>query len=194
MPNTYIWRLVPSSLPAVIRSCPKCGHNSEYECSRNFRVNANQSHIDVWLIYQCKKCKSTWNMEILSRVSVKSIEKELYQKFLNNDARLAEQYAFDLSIHSKNKSVPDYDGITYEIIEECGPLPFPGESFRLRILSDYPLNIRLDKLLGTGLPITRLEIKRLFQSGNITGISTKLSGSSRIKNEILLEYCRADYL
>lgn len=78
MHNTYLWEITPESVPVVIHNCPKCSNSSEYKCSGNFRVNANQSTIDVWLIYQCSKCKNTWNMEILSRTNVKTIDNELY--------------------------------------------------------------------------------------------------------------------
>ncbi len=111
----YIWRVKPTSLPTVLRNCPKCGVRSEYECSRNFRVNANRNRIDVWLIYQCKKCKATWNMEILSRTDVRAIDKELYQRFLQNDRELAAHYAFDVNLHQRNRAAMEYSNLEYDI-------------------------------------------------------------------------------
>lgn len=78
--ETVTWRLIPSGLPAVIRHCPHCGRSARYECSHAFRINANQNLLDVWLIYLCQNCGHTWNMDILSRVEARSINKNLYQK------------------------------------------------------------------------------------------------------------------
>ena len=116
MQNTYIWRVIPSNQPVVIRNCPKCGSHCEYESTGNFRVNANQNNIDIWLIYQCNKCKSTWNMEILSRINSNSIDKELYIKYQKNDQELARNYAFDIVTHNRNKSKLCYENITYDVL------------------------------------------------------------------------------
>lgn len=60
----YLWELVPKNIPAVRRKCPKCGEKTNYISTGKFRVNANKNNIDVWLIYQCEKCKTSWNMDI----------------------------------------------------------------------------------------------------------------------------------
>ncbi|WP_084023929.1 DUF1062 domain-containing protein [Clostridium taeniosporum] len=41
----------------------KCNEKIHYINSGKFRVNANKNNIDIWLIYQCEKCKSTWNFK-----------------------------------------------------------------------------------------------------------------------------------
>jgi len=100
----YQWELVPENLPKVKRNCPKCNEKSHYICSEKFRVNANKNNLDIWLIYQCEKCKSTWNMTIYERIKPSEISKYEYEKFLSNDKKLAREYAFNLSIYSKNKA------------------------------------------------------------------------------------------
>lgn len=165
MQHIYQWELIPSSLPVVIRSCPKCGNASNYICSGNFRVNANQSSLDVWLIYQCGKCKSTWNMEILSRTKVKAIDKDLYHKFISNDPELARQYAFDPAIHSHHKLSVNYDEIEYEI---QGKVPELGNAqCRIDITSPCSIDLRLDALLSRQLGLSREKIKNLWKSGKI---------------------------
>lgn len=79
--NRYRWELVPDNLPVVKRNCPKCKGKTSFINTEKFRVNANKNNIDVWLIYQCEKCKSTWNMTIYERVSPKDIDKEEYEGF-----------------------------------------------------------------------------------------------------------------
>ena len=165
MQNTYLWKVVPSGIPTIIKNCPKCGNHSIFESSGNFRINANQSLIDVWLIYQCRKCKSTWNMELLSRVPSRSIDKELYQSYLQNDFILAKQYAFDAVVHSRNKVSINYDEISYDIIGD--PILICEGSIVINLNSDYPLELRLDKLLSKQLGLTRVAIKNLHKEGKI---------------------------
>lgn len=201
MQNTVIWNIVPTNQPTVLRNCPKCGIHSEYVCSGNFRVNANQSLLDVWLIYQCKKCNNTWNMEILSRVPASSIDKELYSKFLSNDADLARKYAFDIGLHTKNKSVLSYDNISYEIMEEIisgdeksndavsnasARNNLLKQNATIQILSEYPLDIRLDRILSLQFGISREQVKKLGKSGRIIGDGAKDITKAKIKNNMLI--------
>jgi hypothetical protein len=188
MQNIYFWRIIPSGLPTVLKNCPRCKCNCEYESTGNFRVNANQNHIDVWLIYQCRKCKYTWNMEILSRVNQSTIGKELYQKFLANDKGLALQYAYDVAVHARNKSVLCYDDITYEITGDAFPSGSPKEPAQVKLVCEYDLDIRLDKLLSRQLGIPREQVKRLCGLGKITGESIKDPGKARARNGMLLTF------
>ena len=74
-----------------------------YRNTNKFRINANGNKLDVWLIYQCKKCKHTLNIPIYERVSPQKIPKELYEGFLANDEELALRYAADPALF-KNKN------------------------------------------------------------------------------------------
>ena len=81
--------------PIHSRHCSKCKKASRFACSGKFRVNANGKHLDVWLIYRCERCNTTWNQEIYARVKPSRIDKELYQAFLENDWDTALRYAGD---------------------------------------------------------------------------------------------------
>jgi len=186
MQNTYEWKVVPSSQPKVIRNCPKCGNHAEYESTGNFRVNANSSHLDVWLIYQCRKCKSTWNMEILSRINSNTVNKELYEKYLSNDPSLARHYAFDTITHSRNKSILRYEGIPYDILGACLQPEHMTETVQIKVLCEYPMNLRLDKVLSIKLGITREQVKRLENSGILSGEGIKDIGKVKIRDGMLL--------
>lgn len=186
MNQIYTWRIIPSSSPAVRRYCPKCGCLSDYVTTSCFRVNANSNQLDVWLVYQCSKCKSTWNMDILSRVNRNQIDRELYDKFLRNDPELARQYAFDTACHSRNKSVLSYKNIDYEI-SECRLSPeILKEGFQLELLCDYPLEIRLDQLLCRQLSISREQIKKLCRSGKIKCEGIKDVSKAKLKSGMVL--------
>ena len=87
----------------IIHKCARCGRKMTFISTRRFRVNANKNKLDVWLIYQCKKCRHTLNIPIYERVSPQKIPKELYEGFLDNDEELAIQYGSDAALFkSKN--------------------------------------------------------------------------------------------
>lgn len=179
MQNTYKWEITPTSWPVVIRNCPKCGSSSEYECSGNFRVNANQNTIDVWLIYQCNKCNNTWNMEILSRTNVKSVNKDLYLKFLANDKELAKFYAFDISALRRNKVNISYEYIEYDIKGDALEYDALTTACQIDIICDLPFELRLDRLLVKQLGLSREKIRKLGDAGKIT--STEGRSLTKIK-------------
>ena len=65
----------------VVRNCSGCGMKTNYINTKRFRVNANGSKLDVWLIYQCEKCKHTYNLTIYERQKTISIPKEEYKQY-----------------------------------------------------------------------------------------------------------------
>lgn len=82
----------------VIHKCARCGRKAVFISTRRFRVNANKNKLDIWLIYQCKKCKHTLNIPIYERTTPQKIPKDLYEGFLSNDAELATRYGADAAL------------------------------------------------------------------------------------------------
>lgn len=83
--RSEIWKVRPVKPPAVRRQCPGCGTaKSIYESTGKFRVNANGSRLDVWLIYRCVRCKKSWNMEILERMETGRLSEEERLSYLEN--------------------------------------------------------------------------------------------------------------
>lgn len=188
----YQWELGPINLPIVRRNCPKCNEKASYINTERFRVNANKSNIDVWLIYQCEKCKSTWNMTIYERTKSCDINKYEYEKFLSNDKELAREYAFNLSIYNKNKAEVILEDVNYELIqkklETCyiKETPTPNvagvsdshkkqvsgsllneNELVIEIVCKYPIEQRVDKLLSDELGFSRSKIKNMHKKGVI---------------------------
>ena len=161
------WIVVPSNKPIVMRNCPKCNKKSEFLNTEKFRVNANKNLIDVWLIYQCKKCKSTWNMPIYERKNIKTINKEEYSKFILNDNNLAEIYGFNNEIHAKNKSELIIDTSEYYIQEKYLGEGKIIDTQEIKITCKYPIKLRTDKLIASQLNISRTKVKTLYEEGNI---------------------------
>ena len=83
--NHVIWKIEYCAPPAVLRYCKKCGKKEEYLCSGEFRVNAQQKNLDIWLIYKCNHCNTTWNSAIYSRVSPQKLGADLLERFYKND-------------------------------------------------------------------------------------------------------------
>lgn len=79
----------------IIHKCARCGKKMPFASTERFRVNANKNKLDVWLIYQCKKCRHTLNIPIYERIPPQKIPAELYEKFLANDRTLAVHYGSD---------------------------------------------------------------------------------------------------
>ena len=164
----YQWELIPESLPMVKRNCPKCNEKSHYISSEKFRVNANKNNIDIWLIYQCEKCKSTWNMTIYERIKPYNINKYEYEKFLSNDKGLVREYAFNLSIYNKNKAEVILEDINYKLIEKKLEAYYINENeFVIEIVCKYPVELRVDKLLSDKLGLSRSKIKSMNKKGLI---------------------------
>ena len=98
-----ITREVQYRSPVVaVRYCKKCGRKSRFLCTGLFRVNANRKCLDIWLIYKCASCDTTWNSTIYSRIAPQSISPVLLEKFHANDSELAGEYAMDVALLRKN--------------------------------------------------------------------------------------------
>lgn len=164
----YQWELVPENLPIVKRNCPKCNQKSHYINSEKFRVNANKNNLDIWLIYQCEKCKSTWNMTIYERIKHKDINKYEYEKFLSNDKELAREYAFNLSVYNKNKAEVILEDVNYKLIERKLEAYYIKENeLVIEIICKYPIEMRVDKFLSDKLGLSRSKIKDMHRKGVI---------------------------
>lgn len=178
------WEIIPNSLPKVIRTCPKCGNNSLYINTKKFRVNANKNNLDIWLIYQCEKCKSTWNMSIYERINPKDITSDKYNKFLNNDMDLAIKYSFNYSILKRNKVNLYFNNIDYSIIGDDISILDNNSKIILNIISPFPLDIRLDKVLSSKLNISREKVKKLYNSSIIHCDNNKNLLKEKVKKKM----------
>ena len=98
------YEIVPKESLAVIRNCPGCGKKTYFTNTKRFRVNANGNRLDVWLIYQCEKCKHTYKLAIYERVKASSLPEKEYQRFLSNDEQLAEMYGRNYQLFRKNRA------------------------------------------------------------------------------------------
>lgn len=177
------WELVPENLPVVKRNCPKCNEKTNYISSEKFRVNANKNNLDIWLIYNCEKCKSTWNMTIYERIKPHSINKQEYEKFLSNDRELAREYAFDLGVYIKNKAEVILDNISYKLIQRESEAYYIKENeLVIEVACRYRIEVRVDKLLSDALGISRSKIKDMHKKGIIFISDDKNSLNMKVRH------------
>lgn len=159
------YEIIPKDSYQIIRNCPKCGVKTRFRNTNNFRVNANGNQVDVWLIYQCEKCKHTYNLGIYERVKPSDIEASIYEKFLQNNTELALEYGTCKYLFIKNKAEIDLEKIRYETLlikeETC------KEESCIMIKNPYELKIRMDKIVAEILKITRNQVKKMRKEGNI---------------------------
>ncbi len=183
--NIINWSIKPKSTPLILRNCNKCGKKKEFYCSELFRMNANKQKIDVWLIYKCSQCDSTWNVTIFSRINPIDIDKSLFDKMSRNDRETEWKYAFDMEIIRSNQAEVifniDYiaDGETIDFYKNL------SEEIFINIESQYRLNLRLDKLLKAKLNVSRKMLWEMIENRFIYTIPEVNIRKHKIKEEHL---------
>jgi hypothetical protein len=174
--------IIAQETPKVLRNCHTCKKTMEFYCSEKFRVNAQQKNIDVWLIYKCFQCASTWNYPILSRVHTGSINKELHKKFMSNDREVAWIYAFQIEELKKLCGGVNTD-IEYLIVGE--QIDVEVESVMIHLSSKYKFDLRLDKVLKEILDISRSKLYQMEDRGRIA-INPQVGVKSKVKEDLLI--------
>lgn len=160
-----IYEIIPQDSYQIIRNCPKCGSKSTFINTNNFRVNANGNQIDVWLIYQCEKCKQTYNLSIYERTKPSSIKADEYKKLLANDFELALGYGTNKNLFIRNKAEIDIEHISYSISAIKKELDDTGNY--ILIQNPYELKIRIDKVLSEIMGISRTQVNLLMKEEQI---------------------------
>lgn len=181
----YVWNIVPENLQVVKRNCPKCKCKTHFINTKKFRVNANKNNIDVWLIHQCEKCKSTWNETIYERVNPADIDRNLYEKFTANDEELAVKYGFDLSAYSRNKAEVVFDNVKYKV-EKDSDIDFSCKDIEIEIKSDNTQDLRVDKLLADNTELTRSKVQKMCKDNSIFVDGEKNAAKLKVKNDMVI--------
>lgn len=177
--NTVNWRVKIMQAPKILKYCKKCGVKTEYVSSGLFRVNANSKSLDIWLIYRCHDCKTTWNSTVFERVNPKALNEKTLKGFHDNNSDLALSYGLNEELLRRNGAEvlpPDYE-VTGEDVDLT-------EDTRIIISADYPLNIRVTKILRKKLGVSGREFKMLLESGRLE--SESAGNISKLK---LLDKC-----
>ncbi len=179
------YTIKPQEAYRFLKNCQGCGCKSYFISTGNYRVNANGNRVDVWLIYQCEKCKHTYNLTIHERIRPSVLSPEDYEKYLSNDRELAMQHGMDKNILAKNKVEIDWDNLSYvlyasneEVLQSTGII----------IHNPYNLKIRMDKLLSGVLKMNRSRVKDLMKQEAIELVTDQVKHTITvvIKDDLLI--------
>ncbi|MDE7184363.1 MAG: DUF1062 domain-containing protein [Lachnospiraceae bacterium] len=164
------YRIIPRESFPVIRGCSGCGRKTHFINTKKFRVNANGNKIDVWLIYQCETCKHTLNLAIYERQKVSAISEKEYRRFLGNEEQLAEVYGRNIQLFRSNKAEIDFERLEYEFValQEGAMDGEFGEGTEFIVYNPYGLKIRPEKQIAGILGLSRSQVKKLTEKGEIT--------------------------
>lgn len=160
------YEIVPKESFSVIRNCSGCGKKVRYKNTKKFRVNANGNKLDVWLIYQCEKCKHTLNLAICERQKAVSIPKEEYMRFLSNDEQLAEEYGRNLQFFERNKAEINFGAYSFIMRQETEGSS-ENHQVRITIRNPYGLKLRPEKQIAEALGLSRSSVKRQIEQEKI---------------------------
>ena len=175
------WEVQYLSPPFVVRYCKKCGKKTEYICSGLFRVNAQKKTLDIWLIYKCSNCDTTWNSTVYSRISSQSFSPEQLAKFQTNDSNLVEQYAMDIErLHRNGVEV----GLPNYII--AGAAIGIDNPTELHIISKYSCQLKVATLLREKLSLSQKAFDQMLASGQIKSISGLDLKKCKLHREVAL--------
>ncbi len=188
--KTHEYEITPEESYSIIRNCSICGCKSVFVNTNNFRVNANGNRIDVWLIYQCSKCKHTYNLTIHERLKVDQFSSDHFRSLMNNEKELAKKYGTDKSFFVKNKAETDWNSVKYQIVNIKTRQLAADESILFHsgdiIQIDNPcgLKVRNDKIIAELFHITRNTAKQLEETGHIKILKNNPGLSIHILNPI----------
>ncbi|WP_256751909.1 DUF1062 domain-containing protein [Mesorhizobium sp. Mes31] len=155
------WAITPETAPRPLINCNRCGTVKAYRCSEKFRVNANGKRIDVWLIYRCIDCDSSWNFGILERCNRRDIEPALLRALEGNDPALARRHAFDVAaLRSRVGHVEEFPDVAVHK-QRLGDTRESATVLELKLGLEMPTSLRLDRLLANELGMSRSRLQAL---------------------------------
>ena len=164
------YEIVPKDSLPVLHNCSGCNRKTVFQNTKKFRVNANGNRLDVWLIYQCGRCKHTYNLAVYERAKVSSIPEKEYQRFLANDEELAETYGRNFRFFQKNKAEVDLESLDYQFVRVKSVTDSMNPKGRIEITvhNPYGLKVRPEKQIAEILGLSRSQIKKLMELGDVT--------------------------
>jgi hypothetical protein len=153
----------PGGYPTIERHCTGCGEDRAFVCSGRFRANSNGKLADIWLIYRCESCESTYNLEVIERRPVRRIDRRVFDGAQANDPDLAAAISRDLGLLRRRK-VRLSAGDRWELDPPSLSKDL-AEGSRTVLAFSTPLVVRIDRLLASALGISRSALSHMLESG-----------------------------
>ncbi len=163
-----LWVIRELSLPAIVRVCGAC-RSTRHHPTGKFRVNANGKLLDVWMLIGCDSCGRTSKLPIHERIHVQAVPHGRLLMFEGNDPALVRALAMDGALARKAACRLDWSG-TWELetgLPSCGPGPEDPAPLTVSIRFGLPVPIRVERLLTTGLGLSRPSVRAMVDSGRI---------------------------
>ena len=193
MRNVYIWEVKARNTPLLKRKCNHCNSDRFY-CSEKFRMNAQKKNIDIWLIYRCIKCDNTYNMTIFSRTKAELINKDLFNKFSENNTEIAWEYAFSQEVSRKNNVELDFGNVEYDIrydnilVEDI--LNFDSEVIIFKIKYPFDFRLKLSSVIRICLKLSANKLNKLIEAKVISIHEKHLQKKHKVKNDDIVQVDR----
>ena len=185
MKKEYIWEIKVKNTPTTKRKCNHCSCDNFY-CSNKFRMNSQKRNTDVWLIYRCVECDSTYNLTILSRTKPELINKNLFLNFSENNEATAWEYAFSLETARKNSIELDYNSVGYEVIHDNisidDILNSDKEIITFRVQTPFEFGLKLSSVIRICLGLSANQLKQMIEAKAIFTPENYIIKKRRIKN------------
>ncbi len=151
----------PEDAFKVRHNCSGCGCKTSFISTGKFRVNANGSHVDVWLIYQCEKCRHSLNLTIYERKNPDKITQSEYTSFMNNDPALAFKYGTDVDFFARNHMEIQWDELT-------AALTYEPAADGILVDNPYKLRLPIEAMIAKVLKISRSLVKKMVSQGTLS--------------------------
>lgn len=185
MKKEYIWEIKVNSTPLLKRKCNRCNCDRFY-CSNKFRMNSQKRNLDVWLIYRCLECDSTYNLTILSRTKPELIKKDLFLGFLENNETIAWEYAFSSEIGRKNNVELDYSSVEYEILHDNisinDILSTSNELIAFKIQTRFDFELKLSSVIRLCLGLSANQLNQMIEAKAIFMAEDCFVKKRKVKN------------
>ncbi len=193
MRKVYLWEVKARNTPLIKRKCNHCDSDRFY-CSEKFRMNAQKKNIDIWLIYKCIKCDNTYNLTIFSRIKPELINKDLFNKFSENNIEIAWKYAFSRETSRKNNVELDYGSVEYDILYEYISIEdivnFDCEIVTFKIEYPFEFNFKLSSVIRKCLNLSANKLNKLIEAKVISVHEKHLQKKYKIKNKDIVQINR----
>lgn len=172
----FEYTIIPKDSYAVLHNCGGCGCKARFINTKRFRVNANGNRLDVWLIYQCEKCRHTLNLSIYERMGKSRIPSDEYQRYLQNDEALALKKGRDYSFFVKNRMEVDWEKVSYELLDmqkgtdclmQCEEDMRFLQGDEIHVHNPYAVRVRAEKVAGQLLRLSRSQLKKQLERQQI---------------------------
>ncbi len=169
-----VWTLQPENPPRPVIPCKSCGTLKPFKPSGKFRLNANSTKLDAWLIYKCVSCDATWNRPIFERRSRRQIGPDQMEALQSNCPEHVRNVAFDKS-GLPAVAAPDERETAITVHKQTLSGDGPDWThLEIRLELALPVSVRLDRLLALELGISRNALETLRNKALFAAITELL--------------------